>query len=98
MNIKVIKAPKSWKCAEFLVIDYIEDDEIYQGGINLESVEIIPKFGKDNDKFFIPEFKALGIHYKVSILDRLSEAASDEIKALLIAHLKSEATDAELDK
>jgi hypothetical protein len=100
MKTTIIKAPKSWKGAESLVVDYIEDNEIYQDGtgINLESVEIIPFFEQKNAKFFISEFKAIGSHYRISILEHLSEAASDEIKALLIAQLKAEASEAELDK
>jgi hypothetical protein len=90
MNIKIIKAPKSWKDVEFFVVDYTEDSEIYKDGINLESVEVIPKFGKEDALYFIPEFKATGSHYRISILNHLSESASDEIKALLIARLKAE--------
>jgi len=100
MNIKAIKAPKSWEGAEFLVVEYIEDNEIYQDGtgINLESVGVIPYFERKNAKFFISEFKALGSHYRISILDRLSNSAADEIKALLIEHLKKEADEDDLDK
>ena len=98
MNIAVIKSPKGFiKGADVLVVEYVEDSDIYRGGINLESVEIIPEFGKEDAKFFIPEFKALGSYYRISILEHLSEPTSDKIKTLLIDYLKKEADEADLD-
>ena len=98
MNIATIKAPKGLiKGADLLIIEYVEDAQVYQGGINLEAVEIIPEFCKEDANYFSPELKAIGSHYRISILEHLSESTSDAIKALLIDYLKKEADEADLD-